>query len=207
MVAIRDAIKKIPPNLEMEENQFLEMHKGWLWSLFISIRNSKYVQAIEREGIINAGRMRFLEKRQEYDPTRGTSLCQFSVRAVKGAMIDEMRRIGYIDRIEERRKINQAISLDASIDQIGKHDGLNRFKVNPEIEKALMRKKQRNPIWDDYEEAQKMLSETEKEILALFVEKQMKQREIGEELGVSESRISQILTNIKKYLRGLQICR
>ncbi len=197
---------------------------------------------MELDELIQVGMVGLLEAARAFDPTKGIEFEGFAHLRVKGAMIDEIRRLSFLPRSAVTFNRDTTTATQALASELGRaptqaelaeHLGKDlevyqkerghakRFEtvsieaVNDEV-LGVADDAQRQPE-AMVEEAEFMqavtdaithLPEREQLVMQLYYVEELNLKEIGEVLGVSESRISQILSAVVKKLRDqLQLNR
>jgi RNA polymerase sigma factor for flagellar operon FliA len=195
---------------------------------------------MELDELIQVGMLGLLEASKAYDPAKGVEFENFAHSRVRGAMLDEVRRLSFLPRsaVAFNKEHNEGLHVLAS--ELGRNpteSEIAEFMGKDLEEFQRERGKARRfetyslevvteevmGIADDashqpdvmVEEAEFMdavtaaigeLPEREQTVMQLYYVEELNLKEIGEVLGVSESRISQILSSVVKKLRGtLQI--
>ena len=195
---------------------------------------------MELDELIQVGMLGLLEASKAFDPAKGVEFENFAHSRVRGAMLDEVRRLSFLPRsaVAFNKEHNEGVHVLAS--ELGRNpteSEIAEFMGKDLEEFQRERGKARRfetyslevvteevmGIADDashqpdvmVEEAEFMdavtaaigeLPEREQTVMQLYYVEELNLKEIGEVLGVSESRISQILSSVVKKLRGtLQI--
>jgi RNA polymerase sigma factor for flagellar operon FliA len=191
---------------------------------------------MDLDELIQVGMIGLLEAARAYDPTKGVDFENFAHSRVRGAMLDEVRRLSFLPRsaVAFNKSHNETVHALAS--------ELGRTPTQAEIADFMGKDledfhKERGKAWqfetyslevvteevmsiaDDtsqqpeaiVEHAEFMdavtaaigdLPEREQLVMQLYYVEELNLKEIGEVLGVSESRISQILSTVVKKLRA-----
>jgi len=187
---------------------------------------------LDTEDLINAGIIGLLNAIEKYDPDKGTSFLSYASIRVRGAILEELRKLDFAPRrlrklereireaytkleqklgrspqerevaeylgfsIEKLRRALQEISCLAfiSLEEITEDESNtrpNRFLEDPESEKAF------NDV--EFEEIKRALAkaidelgERERLVLTLYYYEELTMKEIGEIIGVTETRVCQI---------------
>ncbi len=195
---------------------------------------------MELDELIQVGMLGLLEASKAYDPAKGVEFENFAHSRVRGAMLDEVRRLSFLPRsaVAFNKEHNEGVHVLASDlgrnpteSEIAEFMGKDLEEFQRERGKARRFEtyslevvtEEVMGIADDashqpdvmVEEAEFMdavtaaigeLPEREQTVMQLYYVEELNLKEIGEVLGVSESRISQILSSVVKKLRGtLQI--
>jgi RNA polymerase sigma factor for flagellar operon FliA len=191
---------------------------------------------MELDELIQVGMIGLLEASRAFDPVKGVEFENFAHSRVRGAMLDEVRRLSFLPRsaVAFNKSHNESIhtlaaelgrtptqaeiadymgkDLDDFHKERGKAKRFETYSMEVVTEEVMS-------IADDssqqpdviVEEAQFMdavtdaiaeLPEREQLVMQLYYVEEFNLKEIGETLGVSESRVSQILSSVVKKLRG-----
>ena len=190
---------------------------------------------MDLDEMIQVGMIGLLEAARAYNPDKGVDFEYFAHSRVRGAMLDEVRRLSFLPRsaVAFNKTHNEAVHTLAS--------ELGRTPTQAEVAESMgidleEFHKDRGKAWqfetyslevvteevmniaDDtsqqpeaiVEHAEFMdavtqaigdLPEREQLVMQLYYVEELNLKEIGEVLGVSESRISQILSSVVKKLR------
>lgn len=192
---------------------------------------------LDLDELVQVGMLGLIEAARGYDPRRGIPFENFALSRVRGAMLDEVRRVSDLTRssvtfnrnenaaahklvAELGRKPTQgevAQSMGKDIGEYHREQGqawrsetfsieeVSEEVMNIAAERATQPEAQveRAQLLDALTGAIQELPEREQLIISLYYVEELNLKEIGEILGVSESRISQLLTAIAKKLRTL----
>ena len=191
---------------------------------------------MELDELIQVGMIGLLEASRAFDPVKGVEFENFAHSRVRGAMLDEVRRLSFLPRsaVAFNKSHNESIhTLAAELGRTptqseiadymgkdledfhkerGKAKRFETYSMEVVTEEVMI-------IADDssqqpdviVEEAQFMdavtdaiaeLPEREQLVMQLYYVEEFNLKEIGETWGVSESRVSQILSSVVKTLRG-----
>lgn len=194
---------------------------------------------VELDELVSAGMLGLMAAAESYDPGRGVRFSSFAVPRIRGAILDELRRMdllprqlrkrfGVCQRVRNRLAMalqrepvesevaaglgigvsrlreweSAAVARDTlSLDQIQARG----YAVAPEVEFAseIDERLAREQLVAKVRAAMTQLGHQERTVLALSYFEELKLREIGELLGISESRVSQIRTRALARLRDL----
>jgi len=194
---------------------------------------------LELDDLMNYGIIGLMDAIEKFDPSMGVKFETYASLRVKGAIIDQLRKLDWIPRgirkkvknimecyemieaqsgkpatddevaaklnmsVEELRKVLDesytfnVISLDEQIMNAVKWDNnLQAEDTNPEHKYAAKELK------EILAEAIEELNDKERMVITLYYYEELTLKEIGKVLGVSESRISQILSKTLLKLRA-----
>ena len=198
--------------------------------------SSRLPSNIAIEDLVQAGMEGLLQAQKVFDASRGINFELFAKTRIRGAMLDEVRRISFSTRnvISTKRKQDEIIrdltqrlgrqpknievagELGISIEEYESDRllaGSAEFVSTDESPDAFEEiDESRGSPEAQLEQAEDIgalasaiekLPERSQQILALYYQEEMNLKEIGEILSVSESRISQILSETAGKLRKL----
>lgn len=194
--------------------------------------------SVQVEDLIQAGMIGLLEAARQYDASQGASFSTYAGIRIRGAMLDEIRRLDWTPRSVHRRAREVADAIHELENRQGReprdgevaaHLGISVEEYHRTLHDAasarLFSIDQEDPVTgeahepagdapspldklaeagfhEDLIKAIAALPEREQLVMQLYYDEQLNLREIGEVLGVSESRISQIHGRIMLKLRG-----
>ncbi|AIY85577.1 MULTISPECIES: FliA/WhiG family RNA polymerase sigma factor [unclassified Thermotoga] len=186
---------------------------------------------IEVDDLIQEGIVAALSSLERYDPSKA-SFTTFIMKRVKGAMYDYLRKIDWMPRnLRKNVKMIERVIYESeefpSDEEIARKTGLELKEVvrarNEMMRKQLLmidamedeivlktegpdENAYRELLVEEMKKAIEKLSDKEKLVLSLRFEKGLSLKEIARVLGVSESRVSQIISKsllkIKKEVMG-----
>ena len=198
--------------------------------------SSRLPSNIAIEDLVQAGMEGLLQAQKVFDASRGINFELFAKTRIRGAMLDEVRRISFSTRnvISTKRKqdeiirdltqklgrqpknIEVASELGISIEQyesdrllagsaefVSTDDSPEAFEEIDENRADPEAKLEQAEDIEALASAIEKLPERSQQILALYYQEEMNLKEIGEILRVSESRVSQILSETADKLRKL----
>jgi len=193
---------------------------------------------VQVEDLIQAGMIGLLEACRQYDAGQGASFATYAGIRIRGAMIDEVRRLDWTPRSVHRksREVGDAIqSLENRLgreprdQEVASELGIGMEELHHTLADSSSARlfsideadpdtgEAREPAGDgpspldtlssgDFQdslaEAIAGLPEREQLVMQLYYDEELNLREIGEVLGVTESRISQIHGRIMLKLRA-----
>jgi RNA polymerase sigma factor for flagellar operon FliA len=193
-------------------------------------------RGIDVDNLEAAGVLGLVEAANRYEPERGISFKTFAFTRIRGAIYDELRRNcplpqELLERAARVRAILQALPPPASIEKLALESGLSEDDVSECL--AAMRLT-RSVSWDDIAgsnfgqladaadrpdllmesaerkrlltEAITQLPESERLSIILYYMEELRLKEIGRVLNLSESRVSRLLKSaehrIEEHIRA-----
>jgi RNA polymerase sigma factor for flagellar operon FliA len=203
-------------------------------ALHLKVRLPPFMEVDE---LIQVGMIGLLEAARAYDASKGIEFENFAHSRVRGAILDEVRRMSFLPRsaVAINKSHNEAThSLAAELGrtptqaELAEHMGkdiddfhkertqANRFEtysmevVTDEVMSLAADASMQPEAIVEHEdfmqalvEAIGDLPEREQLLMNLYYVEELNLKEIGEVLGVTESRVSQLITATVKKLRGV----
>lgn len=200
--------------------------------------------SLDREDFFSVGVIGLMHAAANYDPTRGASFKTFAYTAIRGAVLDEIRKHDPVprNRRDRLRQMDRAVATlygvlnrPPTLEELSKHLGVSSEELDDDLlaqqtcrilsldEQAgtgeggvgaslgstLPSKDSVDPSnhaihRDSVERMARAISELpeiDRHVVVLYHYENLYLKEIGEILGVSESRISQILSRALARLR------
>ena len=192
--------------------------------------------SIATDDLIQAGMEGLIHAQKSFEPSRGIEFELFAKTRIRGAMLDEVRRISYSTRsaITIKREHNQAITtlstefgrppknsevakflnkdaetyekdriIAEGVDIVSSDATPNQFEEFSQVADGPDESLEKDQMIKNLADSVEQLPERAKLVLALYYQEEMNLKEIGAILSVSESRVSQIISETAKKLRGL----
>ena len=190
---------------------------------------------MELDELVQVGMIGLLEAARAYDPTKGIEFESFAHARVRGAILDEVRRLSFLPRSAVAFNKSHSKATDELAAELGRtptqaelaqHIGMDVDTFEKERGQAKRFEtysmevvtEEVMGIADDasqqpeaiVEHAQFMgavagaigeLAERDQLLMNLYYVEELNLKEIGEVLGVTESRVSQLLSAVVKKLR------
>ncbi|PWG63664.1 RNA polymerase sigma factor FliA [Sediminicurvatus halobius] len=199
---------------------------------------SRLPASVQVEDLIQAGMIGLLEAARQFDSGQGASFSTYAGIRIRGAMLDEIRRLDWTPRSVHRkareaadaiREIEHRTGREAKDSEVAEALGIGLEEYHRILQDSAAAKvfsidqddSEGGEHWEpagdmpqpdtvlgqegfqaDLAAAIRKLPEREQLIMQLYYDDELNLREIGEVLGVTESRISQIHGRIMLKLRG-----
>lgn len=228
----------MPPSIRLYEQTgdhgeaLILDHLGMVKRIAVHLK-ARIPPFMEVDELVQVGMIGLIEAARSFNPTKGVAFESYAHTRIRGAMIDEVRRLSFLPRSavafnKSHSTASQALATELGraptqaeladfmgmeIDSFEKDRGAARqfetysMEVVTDEVMSIPEQHSRQPE-ALVEEAQMMealtdaidgLPERDKLVISLYYVEELNLREIGEVLGVSESRVSQILSaNVKK---------
>ncbi len=183
---------------------------------------------VEREDLAGWGMLGLISAADSWDPSRGLKFTTYAYPKIRGAILDELRRMDFLPRgrrdklrdLERTvRSLEQANGTPPAPEEIATALGIEESEVDEimqsarvagcisladgpseELAQMLADPNSEDPVgsteWEEMKGllvgAMDSLPEVEKTVIALYYGEELLLREIGEVMGVTESRVSQL---------------
>lgn len=156
--------------------------------------------------LVGFGSLGLIEAVERFEPGRGFQFPTFASRRIHGAMLDGLRGADLLSRTE-RRKVKAGQRREPK--PIGLHhvvgkddDGRVVRMVDTMIDCAADSPQATIELQDEGRSLLRGLSTRKRLLLLLYYSEECSMKSIGEQLGISESRVSQIHSQLIGYLRN-----
>jgi RNA polymerase sigma factor for flagellar operon FliA len=184
-------------------------------------------KSVEIDDLVGAGMLGLIDAADRWDESRGIPFEAYSRRRIQGAILDALRAEDHLTR-RERRSGREADRAEETLRKKLKRELTveETEKVRRGVPRTLPWSQTFVPVEDvddgrldvsmdafaqlsgaedkaQLRDAIASLPDREQKILALYYEEELTYREIGSILGVTESRICQILRAVQRKLRDL----
>jgi RNA polymerase sigma factor for flagellar operon FliA len=202
----------------------LTLNHLWLVRHIVGRLSARLPPGVDRENLESAGMLGLVEAANKFDPLRGIQFKTFAYNRIRGAILDELRRNCPLPQqmLEQVARLRQAQAqlqdAPATVETLAEASGLTLDEVADclaairmtemlswdEAAEAPTRSGSRTPAPDDellrteekelLAEALAALPERERLAVTLYYLEDLRLREIGEVLHLSESRVSRLLS-------------
>ncbi len=151
---------------------------------------------VSEDELFSAGMMGLLKACRSYDSSRGAEFKTYAYHRIRGAVLDELRRMDFLPR-SQREKARQDGRIPPSVvaiptDEDGQ-ESLEARDGEPALDIA--------DLQDCLDRLILQLPAKMAEVMVLYYREGMRMREIGVRMNLTESRVSQIHSNALARLR------
>jgi RNA polymerase sigma factor for flagellar operon FliA len=155
---------------------------------------------VDRDELVGLGTLGWAEARQRFDASRGVPFAGFAAARIRGAILDGLRRADTLSRGDRRRAQRDSAPVLPRIvsDPAEVEAAMDRSSDDGDVSDVLAQQE----MVDELRIAMTKLPERERLVLLRHFFDDVPMRVIGAELGVTESRVSQIATAAVEKLRG-----
>jgi RNA polymerase sigma factor for flagellar operon FliA len=185
--------------------------------------------SVDQDDLVSDGVLGLMDAIERFEPSRGLSFQTFAVPRIRGAIIDGMRAMDFVPRsvrdklrvvqrahvaLEERlgrspedTEIAKEVGIpvqqlrDLSRQANSNHANLDDFDLADELSSAADHRVEQSDVNASLMRVVDKLAERDKVIIALYYFEGLTLAEIGQVLGVTESRISQVHRRVTETLR------
>jgi RNA polymerase sigma factor for flagellar operon FliA len=183
---------------------------------------------VDREDLLGFGMIGLIAAADSFEPQRGLKFSTYAFPRIKGAILDELRRMDFLPRGRREKvraldravaELEQELGLPPTMEEIAARLGVDSEEVDeilhsarvagavsiddgPSDDLASMLSDPKSNDPEDSAEFKEMrallvraiadLPEAERAVVTLYYGEELLLRDIGEVMGVSESRVSQI---------------
>ena len=156
-------------------------------------------RSVSLDDLVGAGSLGLIDAVKRFDPERAPSFAAYAELRIRGAILDHLRSLDWLPR-SMRASVKRGES-DAAVVSIDERDGVGFDGFagsSPSPVTVLERREQRA----DLAAAIAQLPERTRRVLALYYVDELTLKEVGEVLGVTESRVCQLHGEAVLRLRG-----
>ena len=175
----------------------IEQWTGLVWHIVNKIKG-RLPFSVSEEELYAAGMFGLMRAARSYDESQGAQFKTYAYHRVRGAILDDLRRMDFLprsirDKAKETGEDAPAI-VTLPTDEDG-HIGLGASKSTDNVEQDEMMTNMHAAI--------DTLPEKMKSVMSMYYRDNMKMCQIGARLKITESRVSQIHTNAVSRLRRM----
>lgn len=185
---------------------------------------------VDADDLVSDGVLGLMDAIERFEPDRGLSFQTFAVPRIRGAIIDGMRAMDFVPRsvrdklrtvqraqlaLEERlgrapdeEELSRETGLPVgTLRDLGRqgssnHANLDDFDLADELSNAAEHRIEEGAVTASVMQAVEGMSERDQILIALYYFEGLTLAEIGQVLGVTESRVSQLHRRAMTTLRG-----
>jgi RNA polymerase sigma factor FliA len=152
--------------------------------------------SVAEDDLFAAGMFGLMRAARSYDPSRGAGFKTYAYHRIRGAILDDLRRSDFLPRSMRDKARAEGVEPPSLLGIPTDEDGHENLAAHPVGESAA-----NEDMHDLLQEAIDNLPEKMRIVMSLYYREEVKMREIGERLKLTESRVSQIHSNAVTRLR------
>lgn len=183
---------------------------------------------VDSENLESAGMLGLVEAAERFDPTRGVDFKAFAALRIRGAIIDELRRNcplpqEMLAKVQILMRAQKTLTQPITVDKLMKATGftedevldclaaipLTQVRSLDQVGDGWFEAKNESPDWRLQLEDQTRLlanaimslSERERLVVTLYYKEDLRLKEIGQLLSLSESRVCRLLSAAQLQMR------
>ena len=172
--------------------RYLPLVRGIAWKFFKRMPRGT---GLDVDDIQSFGVLGLIQAIERFDLSRGMKFQTYGQLRIIGRIKDEMRNLDWVPRLERKRGTEAT-----TISNEGGHAGIS-LRLMSEPERSSDPWLQRMSTADTFKELLAGCSQRERLLILLYYHENRSMKEIGQQLGTSESRISQMHAALLTRLR------
>lgn len=227
-VSVKHKVHEYSVTATQSARDELILNHLWLVRHLVGKLAARLPPGVDVDNLESAGLLGLVEAAQRFDPSRGVEFKAFAALRIRGEIIDEARRNSplpqeLLQAVRLVSKAQEQLTPPVTIEALAAATGLTADQVLDALTAIpLTQVKSFDPASDEQshitadvasadmeqDEERKLLAdaiaslpERERLIVTLYYKEDLRLKEIGEMLGLSESRISRLLTAAQFQLR------
>ncbi|MBC8328987.1 MAG: sigma-70 family RNA polymerase sigma factor [Planctomycetes bacterium] len=185
---------EVASNAPPAEDQIAEWG-DLVWFVVNRIR-PRLPMSVSDEELYSAGMVGLMTASRSYDPSRGAEFKTYAYHRIRGAILDELRRMDFLPRSQREKARREGYEPPSFVAIPTDEDGQESLVADP-VAAAL----ENRELVDALREQILQLPEKMRVVMSLYYSEGLRMREIGERLHLTESRVSQIHSNAVARLR------
>ena len=189
--------------------------------------------SVEQDDLVSDGVLGLMDAIERFEPNRGLSFQTFAVPRIRGAIIDGMRSMDFVPRsVRDKLRViararvtledrldriadDQEVAAEAGIDvhqmrdltrqATSNHANLEDFDLADELSSAADHRVEQKDVNTSLMRVVEELRERDQIIIALYYFEGLTLAEIGQVLGITESRVSQVHRRATTLMRAMLV--
>ena len=227
-VSVRHKVHEYSVTATQSARDELILNHLWLVRHLVGKLAARVPPGVDIENLESAGLLGLVEAAQRFDASRGVDFKAFAALRVRGAIIDEARRNSplpqeLLQNVKLVSKAQEKLTPPITIEALAAVTGLTADQVldaltaipltqmkslDPNAEELSRVSSDASATEMERDDERRLLAdaisslpERERLIVTLYYKEDLRLKEIGEMLGLSESRVSRLLTAAQFQLR------
>lgn len=189
--------------------------------------------SVEQDDLVSDGVLGLMDAIERFEPNRGLSFQTFAVPRIRGAIIDGMRSMDFVPRsVRDKLRViararvavedrlgripeDDEVAAEAGIDvhqmrdltrqATSNHANLEDFDLADELSSAADHRVEQRDVNTSLMRVVEELRERDQIIIALYYFEGLTLAEIGQVLGITESRVSQVHRRATTLMRAMLV--
>jgi RNA polymerase sigma factor for flagellar operon FliA len=190
-------------------------------------------ESVEQDDLVSDGVLGLMDAIERFDPDRGLSFQTFAVPRIRGAIIDGMRSMDFVPRsVRDKLRViararvtlegrlgrvpeDSEVAVESGIDlhqlrdltrqATSNHASLDDFDLADELSSAADHGVEQTDVRTSLMSVVEQLRERDQVIIALYYFEGLTLAEIGQVLGITESRVSQVHRRATILMRSMLV--
>lgn len=162
--------------------------------------HAKLPGCVDIDDVKTSANFGLLDAIEKFDPDRGVKFSTYAPRRIHGAMIDELRSVDWVPRLERSRN-DSPVSVQSIFEEVVRTGSESKTIADVTPCPTSSRELSRSELSDWMQWACKGLAPREVEIIHLYFIENASMKNVARSLDVSESRVSQMLSSILARLK------
>lgn len=182
---------------EANRNSLIEFYLPFMQRLAgATLKRLPRWSGIEINDLVNDAVPGLISAIDRFDRSRGFEFQTFAARRVIGAIRDQQRALDWVPRVERKRLKSDTTASEVRMQSLDNH--AKRFTLRLPTAQAAIE------IEEFWKSVCIGLSRPERLAVLMYWRIGITMREVGTHIGLSESRVSQMLTSVLRRLRDSQ---
>jgi RNA polymerase sigma factor FliA len=152
------------------------------------------------DDLIGAGTIGLIQAVDRFQPSRGLQFATYAKHRIRGAMLDFLREEDPLSRTERRRTRTANAAAEGALPTTISLEQLPARELQREYAPRCSSTRFADRV--DLDHARQCLSERENRVISLLFDLDWQSRDVARQLGVNESRVSQIRSAALAKLRA-----
>lgn len=185
---------RVPGAAPVSESELADW-QGLVWYVVNRIR-PRLPRSVSEDEMFAAGMEGLMKAARSYDSSQGAAFKTYAYHRIRGAILDEIRRLDFLPRSIRDKARKEGVQAPSLVGLPTDKDGYDSLAAKPGASAV-----EQNDLREILSAEIKRLPEKLRLVMTFYYGEGMKMRDIGNRLGLTESRVSQIHSNAVARLR------